>query len=107
MTIDVRPLSSGDVGAVVEFSLRAWQPVFESFARVLGAEIYGRVYPDWAAGQARAVETVCRAEGAEVWVAECDGRPVGFVATVVHEDPVRGEIDMVAVDPNYQGRGIG
>jgi GNAT superfamily N-acetyltransferase len=107
MTIEVRPLSSEDVGEVVEFSLRAWQPVFESFAKVLGAEIYERVYPDWAAGQALAVETVCRDDGAQVWVAEFDGRPVGFVATVVHEDPVRAEIDMVAVDPDYQGRGIG
>ncbi|MFJ5898014.1 GNAT family N-acetyltransferase [Streptomyces sp. NPDC093064] len=107
MTINVRPLSTDDIGTVVGLSLRAWQPVFESFRKILGVEIFERVYPDWAAGQARAVESVCRAEGTRVWVADYDARPVGFVATVIHAGPVRGEIDMVAVDPDHQGRGTG
>jgi hypothetical protein len=82
MTVSVRALEESDVGPVVEFSVRAWKPVFESMGRVMGAEIFGRVYPDWSAGQAQAVESVCRAEGNRVWVAVGDGRPVGFVAVV-------------------------
>ena len=37
--------------------------------RVMGPEIFRRVYPDWSTGQAQAVESVCRAEGNRVWVA--------------------------------------
>jgi len=109
MTVSVRALEESDVGPVVEFSVRAWQPVFESMCRVLGSEIFRRVYPDWSAGQAQAVESVCRADGNLVWVAAEDGRPVGFVAVVLHgQGGLRsGEIEMVAVDPECQRRGIG
>lgn len=109
MTVSVRALEEDDIGPVVELAVRAWEPVFASMGRVMGPEIFGRVYPDWSAGQARAVESACRAEDSRVWVAVQDGRAVGFVAVVVHDqDGLRsGEIDMVAVDPGCQGRGIG
>jgi GNAT superfamily N-acetyltransferase len=109
VTVSVRALEESDVGPVVEFSVRAWKPVFESMCRVMGPEIFRRVYPNWSAGQAQAVESVCRADGNRVWVAGEDGRPVGFVAVVLHDqDCLRsGEIEMVAVDSGCQSRGIG
>jgi ribosomal protein S18 acetylase RimI-like enzyme len=109
VTVSVRALEESDVGPVAEFSVRAWEPVFESMCRVMGPEIFGRVYPDWSTAQAQAVESVCRAEGNRIWVAVKDGRPVGFVAVVLHDqDGLRsGEIEMVAVDPECQSRGIG
>lgn len=109
MAVSVRALEESDIGPVVELSVRAWKPVFESMGRVMGPEIFRRVYPDWSAGQAQAVESVCRAEGNRVWVAAEDGRPVGFVAVVIHDqDDMRsGEIEMVAVDPESQSQGIG
>jgi hypothetical protein len=56
----IRPLTQGDIAAVVEFSLRAWAPVFESFRAVLGEQVYQVLYPDWATSQAGAVEAVCQ-----------------------------------------------
>jgi len=49
------------------------------------------------------------------WIAEADGRPVGYVLTFFHErgeNPFhRGrrwcEIDQIAVDPEWRRRGIG
>ena len=102
----VRPLAPGDVAAVVELSLRAWAPVFESFRAVLGERVYQALYPDWAATQAQDVEAVCLDDTTEVWVAERDGRPVGFVA-LRYPDERTGEIDMLAVDPPAQRQGIG
>ena len=110
MTVNIRALRPDDIDAVVEFSLRAWQPVFESFRQVMGAEIYRRVYPDWKIIQAEVVASSCRAEGNRVWVAEADGRPVGYTVVVVHKinsETESGEIDMLAVDPDYQSQGIG
>jgi len=109
MTLSVRTLVESDIAPVVEFSVRAWKPVHESMCRVMGPEIFGRVYPDWAASQAQAVESVCRVESNRVWVAVEDGRPVGFVAVVLHDQGgvKSGEIEMVAVAPECQGRGIG
>jgi ribosomal protein S18 acetylase RimI-like enzyme len=34
-------------------------------------------------------------------------RRVAFVVVAVHDDPRRGEICIIAVDPDYQSRGIG
>jgi hypothetical protein len=78
VTVSIRPLRPDDIDVVVEFSLRAWQPVFESFRQVMGAEIYRRIYPDWKTIQAKVVASSCRAEGNRVWVAEADARPVGY-----------------------------
>jgi ribosomal protein S18 acetylase RimI-like enzyme len=96
-----------DIGALVALSVRAWWPVHESMAEVLGPRINFLLYPDWAAAQSREVEAACRAPDVQVWVAEVGGEVAGFVSVVFHDGPVRGEIDMVAVDPGYQGHGLG
>lgn len=104
----IRPLEDSDTEAVVDLSLRTWAPVFASIERVLGPDIFGRLHPDWREDQRRAVEEVCAAKKGRVWVAEVEGTTVGFVSTEVF-DPERnmGEISMLAVDPDYQGGGIG
>ncbi|MEU4741794.1 GNAT family N-acetyltransferase [Actinosynnema sp. NPDC023658] len=99
----IRPLTSDDIATVVEFSLRAWAPVFDSFRAVLGGPIYRALFPDWESTQAEAVEAVCRDDATAVWVAERQDRAVGFVAVRVED----GEIHMLAVDPEHQRQGIG
>jgi GNAT superfamily N-acetyltransferase len=93
----------------IETVVAAWAPVFASFELELGPEIYRMLYPDWRSAQASAVEAVCRAPENDVWVAVIDAREVGFVAVgYVDEGGTRaGEIEMIAVDPGYQGAGIG
>ena len=103
----IRPLAPADIATVVEFSLRAWAPVFESFRAVLGERVYQVLYPDWSTAQARDVEAICQDDSATVWVAEQQGRPVGFVAARIDADSQTGEISMLAVDPLVQRQGIG
>ncbi len=109
MPVAIRPLAEADIPAVVDLSLRAWAPVFDSFRGVLGEEIFLHLYPEWSAMQAAAVERVCRDEAMPTWVADHDGRAVGFVA-IVHDrqedEPDSSEIEMVAVDPDHQRHGI-
>lgn len=109
-TSRIRQLKPADIDAVVEFSLRAWAPVFASFEQVLGSAIYQRIFPDWAPAQAAAVRQVCANEAAEVWVTERAGTPVGFMALVVHgadhSEPNSAEIEMIAVDPDHQRHGL-
>jgi GNAT superfamily N-acetyltransferase len=109
MVTAVRPLTEEDVEAVVAFSLDAWAPVFDSFATVLGPRVFGLVYPDWRSAQAGAVAEVCRSAGIDVWVADVDRHPVGFVAVRWTEEggaPI-GEVEMIAVDPRHQRAGVG
>ncbi|WP_242057806.1 MULTISPECIES: N-acetyltransferase [Nostoc] len=70
-------------------------------------EVYRSFYPDgWRVSQLHAVEGVCAAADTKVWVA-IDGSILGFVAVKLHFESSMGEIYMVAVDPDYQRRGIG
>jgi GNAT superfamily N-acetyltransferase len=108
MQLTIRPLAASDVDHVVEFALRAWEPNFVSMERELGSAIFLRLHPDWRSEQAQVVAACCRDQTMSVWVADVAGRPVGYVA-VKYDDGPRpcGEIDMLAVDPDSQGQGVG
>ena len=46
--VDIRPYEESDLEAIVDFSLRAWAPVFDSMRAVLGDAIFARLHqPDW------------------------------------------------------------
>jgi ribosomal protein S18 acetylase RimI-like enzyme len=106
--IHIRALRDDDVDAVVEFSLRAWEPVFHSIREVLGDDIFLRLHPDWKESQAEAVRSSCTSDDRHAFVATADGRPVGFVAVALNAfHDGMGVIDIIGVDPDYQRRGIG
>lgn len=104
----IRPLRESDLDAIVELSLRAWEPVFESLRAVLGDAIFARLHqPDWRTVQAEAVRSSCTSEERDVFVAVAGDRPVGFTTVALnayHEG--MGVVDMIAVDPAFQRRGI-
>ena len=106
MPIPIRALTDDDIDEVVAFALRAWAPAFASFRQVLGDDIYQRVYPDWRASQARAVAGICRGNLDTTWVAESGGRPVGFIVVIFDREARAADIEMLAVDPGHQRRGI-
>ncbi|MGC4110210.1 MAG: GNAT family N-acetyltransferase [Nocardioides sp.] len=103
----IRPLSDHDLEAVVDLSLRAWEPVFISFEKILGTEIFDLLYrPHWRAAQAAAVRGNCLADGAESFVmATPDDVVVGFVVLQQDLDESLGVIEMIAVHPQHQRRG--
>lgn len=107
--IAIRRFQDSDLDAIVEFSLRAWEPVHESLREVLGEPIFSRLHqPDWRAVQAEAVRSSCMSDERDVFVAVADGHPVGFAAVALdafHQG--MGVVDIIAVDPAYQRRGIG
>jgi ribosomal protein S18 acetylase RimI-like enzyme len=103
----LRAFADADARAIVELSLRAWAPVHGSIRTALGPEINDLLQPDWRAMQQRDVEDVLLAPTTHVWVAEVDDTVAGFVAVRIHDDRRLGEIEMLAVDPQYQGANIG
>jgi ribosomal protein S18 acetylase RimI-like enzyme len=107
-SIEIRELRDDDLDAIVEFSLRAWAPVFASVRELLGEGIFLRLHPDWRQSQADAVKDSCMNDERDAFVALTDERPVGFATIaldVFHER--MGGIEMIGVDPDYQRRGIG
>lgn len=96
----------------MRLSLDAWEPVFHSFRQILGEEIYCAIWPHWRKSQRESIEGVCRDARTEVaktavLVAEIDSRVVGFLAYELHPEDKTAEVQLLAVDPAYQNRGIG
>ena len=107
MKVQIRPLRSSDVDALVELSLLAWAPVFHSFEQVLGQRVFKLIWPDWMTGQAEAIKAVCQDENKVVLVAQVDGSVIGFVAYGLDVEPGVGEVFLLAVHPAYQNHGVG
>jgi ribosomal protein S18 acetylase RimI-like enzyme len=108
MDLHIRPVCDNDVEDLVQLSLLAWAPVFDSFERILGPKIYPLIWPEWRSSQRAAIETVCRErEKTRVLVAELEGKVVGFLAYELKLDDEVGEVQLLAVHPEYQNRGIG
>jgi GNAT superfamily N-acetyltransferase len=74
---------------------------------VLGESTFFRLTPDWKTSQAEEVRSSCIGGEHDVFVAVADGRSVGFAAVALnafHEG--MGVVQIIAVDPDYQRRGI-
>lgn len=108
MNVQIRSYDTNDIDEVVQLSLLAWEPVFAAWERILGAELYPiAIYPDWRIGQKEVVVKICTDEKIATWVAEVDGRVVGFVAYEFNQQSKIGEVQLLAVHPDYQNHGIG
>ncbi len=106
--MQIQPYASHHRDAIVHLSLRAWTPVFDSIQKVMDADVYQVFYPDnLRVSQQKAVEDVCTASDTNVWVAIEADATVGFIAVKLHSEDSMGEIYMVAVEPDFQGHGIG
>ena len=104
----LEPYALGHLEAIVRLSLRAWTPVFDSMQKTMNADVYQAFYPDhWRVSQQAAVEEVCAAVDTYVWVAIAADATVGFIAVKLHSEDSMGEVYMVAVDPDFQGQGMG
>jgi ribosomal protein S18 acetylase RimI-like enzyme len=62
---------------------------------------------DWATRKRQAIDADCDAHPAGILVAEEDGRVIGYVTTRLNRESRLGWIPNLAVDPTWQGRGLG
>jgi ribosomal protein S18 acetylase RimI-like enzyme len=104
--MNIEPYDPSHADAVARLSLRAWSPVFDSLKETLEPNVWQQFYPDgWRASQEKSVRDTCANADMKTWVAVEAGCIAGFVAVRFHEGSL-GEIYMIAVDPDYQRRGI-
>jgi GNAT superfamily N-acetyltransferase len=86
--------------------------VYRSFEQVLGTRIYTLLFPEGEKAQRAVVEKICgEHEHTHTWVLEADGVITGFIAYTLnsHENGQEdtGEVELLAVHPEYQNQGIG
>ncbi|MHB9033368.1 MAG: GNAT family N-acetyltransferase [Anaerolineae bacterium] len=108
MEITIRPFDTADDCAIAELSILAWEPVFTAWQKILGPELYPvAIYADWRTSQKELVAKFCHDDKMSTWVAQVDNRVVGFVIYELNTANKVGEVQMLAVHPDYQNRGIG
>ena len=106
-TPTIRPLDTDDLDAVLDLSIAAWQPVFDSFAKILGSSIFDHLYaPDWENSQRNNVKRVCLEKGVEPFVVVTEnGGVAGYLALAHDTESDIGIVEQIAVHPDHQRRG--
>ena len=107
MSHTIRPATSSDLPDLVHMTSLSFEPIFTSFKRVMGDDIYDFVYPDWKKAQQETVETYfANPEKYHAWVAEVDGDLAGLLVLVFDEQSKTGELEFLMVHPSHQKQGI-
>lgn len=103
----IRPLERGDLGAVLDLSIAAWRPVFDSFATILGSPLFDYLHPpDWRTYQRASVRQTCQADGIDAFVVVADdGTVAGYVALAYDPQLRMGVVEQIAVHPDRQRHG--
>ena len=105
---DIRAFQPDDLSALQAIRKRAFQPIYDSFHTLVGEDVFRLEFSDWDQAQGEYLQSICASNcGKEVYVATVEEAIVGFVATYMNPTSRRGEIDLNAIDPEYQGKGIG
>ena len=107
-SVTVRRAREQDVPRMREIAVKAWAPIYAAIRQRVGEELYRlEGYHDWQTMQADEVSGSYDRHPEWCLVAELSGQIVGFMTFMLHEDKSIGEIWNNAVDPDYQGQGIG
>ena len=101
----IRLVTDVDVDACVQFGVEAFRSVYASFEGLYGPDLFPRIEPEWEESQTSYIRCAITDRDDETWVYDLDGRPAGFVVLKMDDHGI-ADIDLLAVDPNLQGRGI-
>jgi GNAT superfamily N-acetyltransferase len=109
VSLTIREAREDDREVVLRLAARTWEPVFASVNEALGPELARRLHgDDWRAYHAGELREILDSASTVTWVAEIEGRVVGFAAArVVDPDRAIGEVRIVGVDPEAQRTGAG
>ena len=105
---EIRLMAVPDIERCVSFGIESFRPVFASFERLYGTALFNALRPDWEKTQSTYIREAVNADEKETWVSVDEAQQVtGFVVLTTNEASGLGEIELMAVDPERQGEGIG
>ena len=99
----IRLATGDDLGRIHEIAVAGWTPIFTRYRYIVGERMWNDVWGGWE--KKWFLHTADQWHGRGV-VTEIDGEVVGF-ATWAFPSKTLAEVGGNAVDPRFQGRGIG
>ncbi len=107
MTFEIRPFEERYSEDLLDLSLRAWAPAFETMAKTNDQFVLDAFYPNgWEVRQVADIKALLKDATCNVWTAHANNRLVGFIGLRTHPEDMMGEIHIVAVEPEHQRRGV-
>jgi len=103
----IRPIQESDTQELIALTLFAFEPIFDSFEKILGPDIFPVLYPDWRALHTKIVLDAIGDESIHFWVAEVHDKAVGLITYILNHENKHGEVHFLAVHPDFQNLGIG
>lgn len=108
MNFKIKKYETAHRAAILALSLKTWGPVFEKLKLAVEDYVYSNFYPrGWEVRQTDDIGKFLDTEGENAWVAIIENEVLGFIGIRFHNEDNMGEIYILAVDPNYQRKGIG
>lgn len=104
----IRRYRKADEARVAAICVAAFEPVHAGFADALGPELFARHYAGWREQYAATIAGIDPEDARlHVFVIEEDERVVGFAFSSVDAERRTAEFGLNAVDPAFQGKGVG
>lgn len=104
----IRDFKPADLPRLHEIREAAFKPVFQSFRQIVGGAIAPIAFAAAEREQAELLNRTCGTGSEhEVFVVEQGAEVVAFCSVKADRETGVGEIDLNAVHPDWQGRGIG
>jgi ribosomal protein S18 acetylase RimI-like enzyme len=103
----IRQARAEDADRCGDITVLAWQRVYDSWAALIGPDLFAQHYANWRDRMREGVSASIREHPERAIVTEVDGEVVGFLTYYEPGPPNVGEIGGNAVHPEWQGRGIG
>ncbi len=106
--IIVREGTKEDIDAVEQIAIAAWEGIYAGYQSQLGDEVYEKYFTsDWRKVKAAGIRRTVEAGSAKLYVTEKDGKIAAFIIFITDKEKKTGIISNNAVNPAYQGFGIG
>ncbi len=104
----IRKFEIGDLQRLHEIREAAYRSIFHSFKSLIGEKIASIAITSAEREQSDYLDTICRSEShRELYVVEYESKIIAFCAVRFDHKSKVGELDLNAVDPDYQRCGIG
>ena len=103
----IRPARDDDLEAIKRIAVEAWEPIYDSFRKTAGDELFMTIYSNWREEKTSQIVDHYRSYPETTLVTEYDGQVVGFISFYPFEKRKAGVIGNNAIHPKYQGKGLG
>ena len=108
MEISFRKANKNDHAFLENLRLEAFEPIFTSFKKILGDEIYEIAQRKEDEEQSELLSSMFTQETEwELYIAQKNDEIVGFISIQLNLETTVGEIGLNAVTPEHSGKGIG